>query len=110
MESERKAEKLKEAKGGDDGGLCDVCRVHWILEITLLKVKLRKKLRTSYPGKESSNSRQSISVRNRGGVEASEITTGSPGTIRFRDSKSTEFKSYGEILLPKTFMKTRGHH
>ena len=49
-EAEREAEKLKEAKGGDDGGLWDVCRAHWDLEITLLKVKFRKKPRTSCPG------------------------------------------------------------
>ena len=38
------AEKLKETKGGDDGGLWDVCRAHWDLEITLRKVKFKKKL------------------------------------------------------------------
>ena len=38
-EAKREAEKLKEAKVGDDGGLWDVCRAHWNLEITLLKVK-----------------------------------------------------------------------
>ena len=48
-------------------------------------VQFRKKLRTSYPGGEISNGGQRISVRSGGGVEATEITTGSPGTIRFRD-------------------------
>ena len=42
-EAKREAEKLKEVKGGDDGGLWDVCRMYWNLEITLLKVKFRKK-------------------------------------------------------------------
>ena len=76
-EAKRKAEKLEEAKGGDDGSLWDVSREHWNLEITFLKVKFRKKLQTSCG--------QRVSVRNGDGVEASEITTGSPGTIRFRD-------------------------
>ena len=35
--------KLEKAKGGDDGGLWDVCRVYWNLKITLLKVDFRKK-------------------------------------------------------------------
>ena len=43
-EAKREAEKLKEAKGGDDGGLWNVCRAHWNLEITFLKIKFRKNL------------------------------------------------------------------
>ena len=46
----------------------DVCRAHWNLEITLLKVKFRKKLRTCYSGGEIFNSGQRISVRKGGGV------------------------------------------
>ena len=42
-----------------------------------------KKIETSYPGREISNGGQSISVRNGGSVEATQITTGSPGTVRF---------------------------
>ena len=39
LEAKRKAEKLKEAKGGDDGSLWDVCRPLGYLEISLLQVK-----------------------------------------------------------------------
>ena len=53
----------------------------------LSEIKFRKKLRTSYPGKEISNCGQRISVRNGGSVEvkAKEITSKSPGPIRFMD-------------------------
>ena len=44
LEAKRKAKKLEEAKGVDDGGLWDISRAHWNLEITFLKVKFRKKL------------------------------------------------------------------
>ena len=57
MEAKREVEKLKEARGGDYGCLWDVCRAHWNLEITLLKVKVRKTLRTSYPRGEILKSR-----------------------------------------------------
>ena len=82
MEAEREAEKLKEAKGGDEGGMSAGCIGIW--KYPFCRSSFEKKLRTSYPGGEISNCGQRISVCNSGIVEATEITAGSPGTIRFR--------------------------
>ena len=55
-----------------------------VMGLTFLKVKFRKKTLNQRSG-EIHNGGQRVSVRNDGGIELLEITTGSPGTIRFRD-------------------------
>ena len=79
-EAKGEAEEFKEAKGGVNGGLGNVSRLHGNWKITLLKVKFRKKLRTCCPGREICNSGKKVFLRNSGGIEAVEIPTGSSGS------------------------------
>ena len=82
--AKREAEKFKEYKGSNDGGLRNISGPHRNLEITLLEVKFGKDLGTGDSGGEIKDSEERVSIWDHGDVEAVEVLTRSPGPIRLR--------------------------